>query len=111
MAIIGQLASVLTAIDVVGCAEPGDVLDRAGDAERDVEVGVDDHAGRADVPVVPGAHPASVATRRRPTPPPRAAAHLGQQVDLRLVGHRARRPPASDPARLGQIHGRRIGRQ
>src|SRR6516164_5004972 len=39
-------------------AEPADVLGRPGDAERDVQLRVDRHAGGADLPVV--AHPARV---------------------------------------------------
>ena len=49
-----------------------------GDAEGDVEVGVDGHPGRADLALVAAAHPASVTTRVAPSdaprPRPRAAA-------------------------------------
>ena len=78
--------------DVGGRAEPGRVLDGAADAEGEVQVGVDDDAGRADLALVAdpaavgddagGAHRRAEARRRRrragakraapssPAPPP-----------------------------------------
>ena len=56
--IIGQCGSMLTLMTWSGVPEPGRVLHGAADAERQVQRGVDDDAGRADLALV--ADPAAV---------------------------------------------------
>ena len=75
--------------DVVGRAEPGGVLHGAADAEREVQVGVDDDAGRADLALV--ADPAAVGDRPASRPSTRRARRRRRRAGRSARRRRARR--------------------
>ena len=93
--------------DVVGVAEPAGVLHGTADPERDVEIGVDDHAGGADLtlvrhPTPVGDHPRRAHTGADGRADPGELVHAGRVVEPGAA--------ADDAWRLGQVDGGRVGR-
>ena len=90
------------------------VLDRAADAEREVELGLDDLAGLADL-LAYGIQPESTAARVAPTAPPSASARSSMSLnpsgsadaaatgddDPGVLDRDARRPPRRPGRRRG----------
>ena len=88
--------------DVIGMSETGDMLHRAGDAERDVQLGIDGHPGRADEAVL--RHPAGVGRD-----PAGAVGQAERGRDLfqrdEGLGPTEARAAGDDARRFGQIDG------
>ena len=110
MAVMGQDGVGVDADDVRGASQPAHVLGGPRYAEGDVQVGIDGHAGGADLafvagPAGVGGHPGGAGRRpqrRRPprpagrTPPwPRSSSTPGGQAG----------PAAHHPPGVGQVHG------
>ena len=94
--------------DVIGVTEAAGVLHRTADAERQIQLGVDHHAGGADLAVV--VHPRAVGDH--PGGAHHAADRAGEPVELGEA-FVALEPCAAtdDPAGLGEIHRLHVGWQ
>lgn len=93
--------------DQVGATQPGGVLHGTGNAQRQISIGVDHHAGGPNLTFVTqralvGDHPGG--THRCSEQP----GHLGEQP--KLGGAAQPGAATQDALRLGQIHGGRAGR-
>jgi hypothetical protein len=94
--------------DVIGSAEPGGVLDRTADAEREIEVGIDDDSGRADLLVVwdPRTVGDDAGCSDRRADRLRELRQLGEALGRVEAG-----TPADDAVRLGEVDRAQIGGQ